>query len=47
MKRKNEKENMDNLKREKPDPDGLDPTHGVGGDHPAWDIIIGRLDYTS
>ena len=35
---------MDDLKREKSDPDS---THGKGGDHPAWDIIIGRLDYAS
>ena len=44
MKRKNEIDNMDDLKREKSDPDS---THGIGGDHPAWDIIIGRLDYAS
>ena len=47
MKRKNEKENMDDLKREKSHLDGIDPAHGIGGDHPAWDIIIGRLDYKS
>ena len=47
MKRKNEIDNMDDLKREKSHPDGMDPAHGIGGDHPAWDIIIGRLDYAS
>ena len=45
MKRKNEKENLDNLKREKSHPDGPDSTHGIGGDHPAWDIIISKLDF--
>ena len=47
MKRKNEKENLDNLKREKSHPDGPDSTHGIGGDHPAWDIIIPKLDFKS
>ena len=44
MKRKREKENLEIKKREKSDPV---PKHGIGGDHPAWDIIIGRLDFKS
>ena len=40
MKRKQDSENMENIKREK----SLD---GVGGDHLAWDIIIRKLDYRS
>ena len=44
MKRKNEKEDLEIPKREKSD---LDQTHGVGGDHPAWNIIIGKLDFKS
>ena len=44
MKRKSEKENLEIPKREKSDPV---PKHGIGGDHPAWDIIIGRLDFKS
>jgi len=44
MKRKNEIKNLEIPKREKSDPD---PTHGIGGDHPAWDIIIPKLDFKS
>ena len=44
MKRKREKENLEIPKREKSDPV---PKHGIGGHHPAWDIIIGRLDFKS
>ena len=52
MKRRNEDANFENIlsfiknsqkpsiKREKSDP-------GIGGDHPAWDIIIQKLDYKS
>ena len=43
MKRKSDIENSGNEKREKPQPGH----RGVGGDHPAWDIIIGKLDYKS
>ena len=32
------------LKREKSNPA---PIQGIGGDHPAWDIIIPKLDYKS
>ena len=42
MKRRNEDENFENIKREKSNPV---PMQGVGGDHPAWDIIIQKLDY--
>ena len=44
MKRKKEKESLEIPKREQSDPD---PTYGIGGDHPAWDIIIGKLDFKS
>ena len=44
MKRKNEDANFENIKREKSNPA---PTQGIGGDHPAWDIIIQKLDYES
>ena len=43
MKRKNEIDNMDDLKREKLHPDGMDPAHGIGGDHPAWPRQPGTL----
>ena len=43
MKRKQDSENMENIKREKLLP-GL---NCVGGDHLAWDIIIRKLDYRS
>ena len=43
MKRKSDIENSENKKREKPQ----SGQRGVGGDHPAWDIIIGKLDYKS
>ena len=44
MKRRNEDENFENIKREKSNPV---PMQGVGGDHPAWDIIIQKLDFKS
>ena len=44
MKRKNKIENLEIPKREKSDPVSK---HGIGGDHPAWDIIISRLDFKS
>ena len=44
MKRRNEDGNFENIKREKSNPT---PTQGVGGDHPAWDIIVQKLDYKS
>ena len=44
MKRSNDDENFENIKREKSNPT---PTQGIGGDHPAWDIIIRKLDYKS
>ena len=44
MKRSNDDENFENIKREKINPT---PTQGIGGDHPAWDIIIPKLDYKS
>ena len=44
MKRKNEDANFENIKREKSNPA---PMQGIGGDHPAWDIIIPKLDYES
>ena len=44
MKRKNEDANFENIKREKSNPA---PMQGIGGDHPAWNIIIGKLDYKS
>ena len=44
MKRSNDDENFENIKREKSNPT---PTQGIGGDHPAWDIIIPKLDYKS
>ena len=43
MKRKKDSEKTKNNKREKSQP-GL---NGVGGDHLAWDIIIGKLDHQS
>ena len=44
MKRKNEDANFENIKREKSNPALM---QGIGGDHPAWDIIIRKLDYKS
>ena len=44
MKRSNDDENFENIKREISNPT---PTQGIGGDHPAWDIIIRKLDYKS
>ena len=45
MKRRSMKDsNFENIKREKSNPA---PTQGIGGDHPAWDIIIRKLDYKS
>ena len=44
MKRKIEDGNFENIKREK---SNSAPMQGVGGDHPAWDIIIRKLDYES
>ena len=44
MKRRNEDRNFENIKREKSNPA---PMQGIGGDHPAWNIIIGKLDYKS
>ena len=44
MERKNEIENLGILKREKSDPDQIP---GIGGVHPAWEIIIPKLDYNS
>ena len=45
MKRRSMKDsNFENIKREKSNPT---PTQGVGGDHPAWDIIVQKLDYKS
>ena len=44
MKRKNEIENLGILKREKSDPNQIP---GIGGVHPAWDIIIPKLDCNS
>ena len=44
MKRKNEDANFENIKREKSNPALM---QGIGGDHPAWDIIIPKLDYES
>ena len=44
MKRKNEDANFENIKREKSNPALM---QGIGGDHPAWDIIIPKLDYQS
>ena len=44
MKRRNEDTDFENKKREKSNPA---PMQGVGGDHPAWDIIIRKLDYKS
>ena len=28
-------------------PTELREPDGIGGDHPAWDVIIGKLDYQS
>ena len=44
MKRRNEYKDFENIKREKSNPA---PMQVVGGDHPAWDIIIRKLDYKS
>ena len=44
MKRRNEDMDFENIKREKSNPA---PTNGIGGDHPAWNIIIRKLDYKS
>ena len=44
MKRRIQDEKIENIKREKSNPG---PTQGIGGDHPAWDIIIRKLDYKS
>ena len=52
MKRKNEIENSQKMKREKvpqvakPEIDSREAV-GVGGGHLAWDIIISKLDYQS
>ena len=44
MKRRIEDRNFQNTKREKSYPGSR---QGIGGDHPAWDIIIRKLDYKS
>ena len=44
MKCKSDDENSENQKREKQQ---LGEERGVGGDHPAWDIIIRKLDFQS
>ena len=45
MKRRSMKDaNFENIKREKSNPALM---QGIGGDHPAWDIIIRKLDYKS
>ena len=44
MKRKSDDENSENKKREKQQ---SEEDRGVGGDHPAWDIIIKKLDFQS
>ena len=44
MKRKSDVANWENKKREKQQ---LGEERGVGGDHPAWDIIIKKLDFQS
>ena len=44
MKRKSDVENSENKKREKQQ---SGEERGVGGDHPAWDIIIRKLDFQS